>query len=103
MKLEIIQSRALEKSIIKWEKKGDRFIDNACENCELCKKFNDCTDCPVYLKVDDCGCGKTPYIEWNKHQRKSHNKHYTPFKIECEECEKLRIKELEFLKSLRKL
>ena len=102
MKLEIIQSRALEKSIMKWEKKGDRFVDNAAENCELCKKFGDCADCPVPLKVNDNGCGSTPYTEWCKHQRNSHNKYFPPFRIECKKCERLRIKELEFLKSLRK-
>ena len=102
MKLEIIQSRALEKSIIQWEKEGDEFLDDACANCELCKRFKDCTGCPVYLKTGADGCEETPYVEWCKHQREFHNKYATPFKIECKECDKLRIKYCDFFKSLRK-
>lgn len=102
MKLEIIQSRALEKSIIKWEKKGDQFIDNATSDCELCKKFPVCTNCPVYLKVGNDVCDRTPYAEWCKHHRDFHNGRKLPLKIKCKECKRLRIKELKFLKSLRK-
>ena len=95
--------KALKGSIKKWKKIEDNLGgDEGADNCELCKKFDDCTDCPVHLKVKDCGCCSTPYAEWCKHHCNSHNMWNPPFKIKCKECERLRIKELEFLKSLRK-
>ncbi len=107
MKLAIIQRRALEKSIIKWEKiVGGTGVDRFNANCELRIRFalndKDCVDCPVSIEVEGIGCLDTPWMGWLEHQQDIHNNRTVKeLKVECPTCRELAIKEVKFLKSLR--
>jgi hypothetical protein len=95
--------KALEGSIIKWEKIVDgKGIDNGIDNCPLCKRFHlgkDCVGCPVFAKTGIYGCDRTPYDEWHKHHSIKH-RDCIHCEINCKTCKKLAQKELAFLKSL---
>ena len=95
--------KALEGSIMKWEKIVDgKGIDDGIDNCPLCKLFylnGDCEECPVSKKTESYCCSETPYDEWHDHQNDKHPQ-FDEYKIRCDTCKKLAEKELAFLKSL---
>lgn len=98
---------ALNKSINKWEKivRSTVALDKLSENCALCKLFNQggCIGCPVSLRTNYSGCGKSPYREWIKHHDSEHNTQFGDYyhRIKgCKECLDLATKELNFLISL---
>lgn len=96
---------ALKKSIEKWENVayygGD---DRGINNCALCMEFRVgffstfCVKCPVCIKTHTKYCYRTPFEDWMNHQEKYHGS--LTNKVWCEECKKLAIAELQFLKSL---
>ncbi len=104
---------ALEKSIRKWNDivRGVG-VDRASSNCELCKNHRDdividCSGCPVYEEAQISGCRGTPYEEFIEHYDEKHPQGHGEWSkngrvIKCDKCVELAIKELEFLKSLRK-
>ena len=127
----IKSNTALEKSILKWDAivKGNG-IDKGAENCELCKRsillsyvlavlavltglaglvvlaglavLLDCLWCPVKRKAGKSQCQGTPYEKWKQHQNYAHSS-CSVLKVRCATCKKIAQKELEFLKSLRRL
>jgi hypothetical protein len=73
MKSETLE--ALQKSIIKWEKRADGCYSDTNDYCPLCELFNphrikadysDCRGCPVMESTGKEFCHDTPYIEWYK-------------------------------------
>lgn len=95
---------ALKKSIKKWENVAYyNGADQGVHNCALCKEFIfgksiSCVKCPVYIRTHSKYCNNTPYEDWIDHQKLKHS--LKDNKAWCEECKKLAIAELEFLKSL---
>lgn len=111
MSLSKRQSKALEKSILKWEAIAEgEGEDNGRDNCSLCELYRTfmitCKFCPVKLKTKNSGCRDTPYPKWEMHQNYKHNldsdKGMKRIKG-CSTCTRLARKELNFLKELREL
>lgn len=96
--------KAIENSIKKWERilADDRAIDKGVHNCPLCKLFWQfrCKDCPVYIDTRGKGCLATPYLKWQVHQEQTHPD--TEKRIQCPACNQFAIKELEYLRDLKK-
>lgn len=96
--------KALEGSIIKWDKIVDSTegIDYGTANCPLCKAFDLCSECPVgeySQKHYSYGCVETPYSKWEEHQKDVHRLNSPPFQrvSKCRTCLRLAKKELNFL------
>ena len=101
MKISKRACKALQGSIKKWEKivyfNGE---DDGVSNCPLCELYYDdeCEDCPVVIfGGGGSDCENTPYYTWTDHHRKVHNTTF-PHHVKCDECEKLALDELNFLK-----
>ena len=97
-----LKSKALEGSIKKWENIAYHGgVDHGTKNCSLCELYDEdhCKDCPVHQFSGD-HCNNTPYEEWAEHHRLAHSVFHGQV-VECDECKRLAIAELEFLKSLR--
>jgi hypothetical protein len=96
--------KALDGSIEKWSKTGDEFMDDACDNCPLCKLYGGggCLTCPIYKYTGHSRCNNTPYMDWLVHQHYNHWPVIFPINIVCSECDKLRKKELAFLKKVKR-
>jgi hypothetical protein len=95
--------RALKDSIRKWE----RIVqgtgkDDGTANCPLCVLFfdGDCKGCPVEEWTGLSGCNDSPYSDWNMHQCRHGDYGDFPYSLHCGKCQRLAIKELEFLVSL---
>lgn len=103
------KKEALELSIKKWKdiinKNGN---DEGPDNCALCQKYffkegiKSCMGCPVEKRTKKLCCDGTPYEEWDEHQDTEHEDDSNERKIYCKECGEIALKELKFLKSLRK-
>jgi len=101
---------ALERSIAKWNDiVYNDGVDNFGDNCALCQLEDElrededddsCARCPVAIATGEEQCDGSPWEEWNLHQQRSHRGAW-PYRTQCDECERLAEKELEFLKSLR--
>ena len=60
------QIEALEKSIEKWDGiVAGTVEDQAGGNCECCKQFKFCINCPVAHYVSNTGCDGTPYHKFS--------------------------------------
>lgn len=106
--------QALESSIIKWRDIAFRDgEDRHGYNCGLCIKFVNekpcCSICPVRLKTGYKSCKGSPYEEWENHYFEAHEdetdddgEYYEYPIVHCYECKILAVKELLFLRSLRK-
>lgn len=91
---------ALKKSIKHWEENVEKakngelsyldILPNKCALCVMFLLFSDCFECPIYKKVKNVGCRKTPYIYVIKTLK---NKNTANIFKACK-------KELAFLKSL---
>ena len=87
-------------------------VDRASKNCELCSYHKDdiaidCTGCPVFEKAKISGCRGTPYEKFIQHYDVHHPQAFGEWTrngrgVKCDTCVELAVKELEFLKSLRK-
>lgn len=94
------QRRALEGSIIKWEKIVDGSgVDDLATNCPLCA-FNEfrCWNCIACR--GGRGCTDTPWGDWYDHHDEEHDSSGSLW-VQCDTCLTLAKKELEYLKSLR--
>ncbi len=110
MKKEIL--KALKSVIEHWEN-NVAGIENSWAgiDCKLCvlvqgSKFS-CyigeEQCPVYKKTGTQHCWRTPWEEIKDHVRGTHSAAILverKFLPGCPECDRLKLKELEFLKSL---
>lgn len=89
--------KALEGSIVKWEKiVNKKGIDDGEHNCPLCKLFweDDCIGCLINYE-----CKGTPYDDWLAHFERCHQN--TPRnEVYCHWCKHYAQQELDFLKSL---
>ncbi len=93
-------------SVEKWREIAfEGGVDEGVINCPLCQMFyfqkqaGFCINCPVALKTGKKVCTGTPYTEWEAHVRGAHGT-LMFFKVQCPECKKLAVAEMEFLKSL---
>ena len=93
---------ALKGSIRKWEMiVQGTGIDKGTANCPLCRLFFEagCKGCPVEKRMGISGCVDSPYDDWDVHQC-WHEELCLPYSLHCVKCQRLAIKELEFLVSL---
>ena len=96
---------ALQKSIDKWKNIVDNGgEDNGALNCPLCEMCAGllCDGCPIKKKTGATGCWGTPYSMWRKHFTTEHPRVVPPYRLVCDECEKLAQQELTFLENLYK-
>ena len=88
---------ALNQAIIKWSAIYHGVgVDRGTENCAF-------VGCPITAKTNDEGCRRTPYEEWEDHQRYDHGNTtslYSSYKVVCPVCRELAYKELKFLYNL---
>lgn len=99
---------ALKGSIEKWKKVADGSgKDEGQYNCPLCAVFFGkigCEGCPVRTATGHECCNGTPYREWERHHHVDHPIELlwsqTVQSIQCPECKKLAMAELEFLQGL---
>ena len=93
--------KALEGSVEKWQNIVDGGLDKGAANCPLCREFG-CTSCPVMKDTGHRDCDYTPYKDWFDHHES--NKRCDPnkasFKVVCEKCKELAIKERDYLQGL---
>lgn len=86
--------RALKSSRYKWKKIWQgKGADEGCDNCALCKLFNnnyECSGCPVAIDTESHGCCGTLYPVWREHLDSAHgnediiNKEWID--PDCDEC-----------------
>jgi hypothetical protein len=77
------------------------------QNCPLCQKYNSvqsypsnaCEGCPIFEITEEQFCRNTPFAELSSHHRASHTESPT-ITNDCEICNELINKELQFLRSL---
>ena len=104
MKLSKRQTKALKKSIKKWEAiVAGTGIDDGADNCELCKKYIgcDCKSCPVCLTVSAKWCHNTPHEQWCDYtHRHLKNDLAQEGKVFGKKSKRLAQAELDFLKGI---
>ncbi len=89
----------LEQTIDDWTWLSEGPLGRVKKNCPLCDAHGICNTCPIKEKTGRSGCRDTPYREWEDHLDEKHKG--KGLKVICEECRRLVLKELEFLKTLR--
>ena len=112
---------AIDASILKWKNIYiGKTADHSYRNCSLCTLYNkfictktsayntQCEGCPIKEQTGKPYCESTPYEQWLKHAGKCNRelKNYNfrnGYRVVCHECEKLALKEIEYLQALRKL
>ena len=76
-------------------------LDKGGSNCPLCqyhnKEYDRCKTCIVAYTIDNTGCRDTPFWDWADHHLKCHSSSPWLLKVECPECQRLALKEVDFL------
>ena len=77
-------------------------------NSPLCTRYwskHNCRGCPVSTKTGVIDCDDTPYEKLVEHMQKEHKEDWAkdqPTILQCNKCEELAVKHLNFLKKLSK-
>lgn len=103
MQVELSVSELLEKSIEKWEKILLGKADYGGRDCALCGAFfwDGCVECPVCIHSGHPECIGTPYRAWKGHLWMHTQDGTDEDCLICEECHRLAMNALNFLKDLR--
>lgn len=106
--MDTYNERLMHKTIAHWYRVRDGIEPVRCDNCPLCKAYNNydtdykdaCVGCPIFDHTNKLGCRCTPYDELYYHSSIYHPDEDTG--NHCPKCETLIDKEIEFLKEVER-
>ena len=90
-------------AIVHWRKlRTGEHTGIGIDACALCRAYYvgvvNCVKCPIYLYSGQLVCSATPYVQVSQHINHKHNGNIDP---ECEQCQFVIDREIDFLLVVR--